>query len=54
MEIVFVIFWLACGVFAGMIANSKNRNGCLWFGLGFIFGPLALLAVGFMAPAPPE
>ena len=48
MEIAAVVLWLACGVFSSMIANSKRRNGVLWFVLGVLFGPLALLAVGFM------
>lgn len=43
-----VAFWIACGVFAGIVANSKRRSGCLWGVLGVLFGPIALLAVGFM------
>jgi hypothetical protein len=49
MEIV-VLVWLACGVFSAMVASSKGRGGCGWFLAGVLFGPLALLAVGFMAP----
>lgn len=58
MEIL-LVFWLACGVFAAVVANSRRRNGCLWGVLGVLFGPIALLAVGFMPvgeappPAPP-
>jgi hypothetical protein len=46
-----VIIWLVCGVGAAMIASSKGRSGCGWFAAGVLFGPLALLIVGFMAPA---
>jgi DNA-directed RNA polymerase subunit RPC12/RpoP len=49
---IFVLFWLACGIGAAMIASSKGRSGCGWFVGGSLFGPLALLIVGFMAPAP--
>jgi len=45
-----VFVWLLCGVGAAMIASSKNRSGCGWFGAGVLLGPLALLIVGFMAP----
>ena len=50
MEIALIVFWLACGGFAYIVAQSKNRSGCAWGLLGFLFGPLALLAVGFMPP----
>lgn len=56
MEIVLLIFWLACAGFAFAVARSRGRSGCLWTVLGFLFGPLALIAVGFMpavdVPAP--
>ena len=45
-----VIFWILCGIGAAMIALSKNRSGCNWFGAGLLLGPIALLIVGFMAP----
>ena len=34
-----------------MIASSRNRSGCGWGIAGFLLGPLAILVVGFMAPA---
>jgi hypothetical protein len=43
-----LIFWLICGGLAAAVAASKNRSGCLWLFLGFVFGPLGLLAVGLM------
>lgn len=54
MEIFFVVgFWLLCGIGAAMIAQSKGRSGFGWFIAGVLFGPLALLTVGFMAPGRP-
>lgn len=41
-------FWILCGVFASIVASSKGRSGLAWALSGFFFGPLALLAVGFM------
>lgn len=46
-----VCVWLICGVGAAAIANSKGRSVGWWFVIGVLIGPLALLIVGFMAPA---
>lgn len=51
MEIFIALIWLVCGIGAGMIAESKGRSGCGWFVVGVLLGPIALLIVGFMAPA---
>jgi hypothetical protein len=51
MELIVPIIWLLCGVGAAMIASSKGRSGCGWFVAGALFGPFALLVVGFMSPA---
>jgi RNA polymerase subunit RPABC4/transcription elongation factor Spt4 len=49
-----IAIWLICGVLAAIVSSSKGRNGCGWFVLGFLFGPLGLLAaVGMSKPAPP-
>lgn len=50
----FFLFSLLCGVFAAILANSKNRNALGWFFAGVLFGPFGLL-VGLMpelAPTP--
>ena len=52
MEIFALIVWFFCGIGAAMIAQSKGRSGLGWFIAGVLFGPLALLVIGFMAPAP--
>src|ERR1019366_229146 len=41
MEVV-ILVWIVCGVAASFIASNKGANGCLWFGLGILFGPFGL------------
>lgn len=43
MELVIFIGWLVTAGVAASIASSKGRGGCAWFGLGFLFGPIAVL-----------
>ena len=45
---IWAIIWIACGLFAASIAQTKNYSGCLWLIIGVMFGPLALLGIGFM------
>ena len=40
----FLIIWVVCGLLALVVANGKGRSGCGWGLLGFLFGPLGLLA----------
>ena len=47
---VLIVIWLACGVASGMIASGKGRSGGGWFVLGFLFGPLGLLAAAIISP----
>lgn len=42
-----ILIWLICGIAAGMIANGRGANGCLWFGLGILIGPFGLAASFF-------
>lgn len=54
MSLFLLLFWVACGLFAASIAQTKGYSGCLWAIIGFMFGPLALLGIGFMEKkAPP-
>lgn len=46
----FVLIWIACGVAALVIASNKGRSGCGWGVLGFLFGPLGLLAAAVISP----
>lgn len=45
-----ITIWLVCGIFAAVVAGSKNRGGCGWFIAGVLFGPFALIAIAGMAP----
>ncbi len=48
MDGILIVGWLACAIFAAVIASSKGRSGGAWFLLGCLFGIFTLLAVGFM------
>jgi hypothetical protein len=37
-----------CAVISCWIAHFRNRSKFGWFVTGFLFGPLAILAVGFL------
>lgn len=43
-----ILIWIVCGIAAGVIASNRGGSGCLWFGLGILFGPFGLL-FAFMA-----
>lgn len=47
-EIWTVIFWIACGLAAYLLAISRNRSWKIWTVLGFFFGPLTLIVLGFL------
>ena len=38
------ILWIPCGIYAGVIAASKDHNWLPWIVGGFVFGPVALIA----------
>ena len=42
------LFWFSCSVLCWIVANSKARLAGVWFLIGILLGPLALLAVGMM------
>jgi hypothetical protein len=48
MEFAFLsVAWLACGFGAMAIADAKKLNGCAWFLIGVMMGPIGLLiAIG--------
>lgn len=48
MELPLVIMFLF-GLWAGYLASSKGENGILWFIVGLIIGPFAVLLVFFTA-----
>ena len=45
-----ILIWLVCGIAAAFVAQNRGASGCLWFGLGVLFGPFGL-AFAFIAGA---
>jgi hypothetical protein len=48
MFLIYLLVAFISGAFASGIAAEKHRSGCLFFGLGFIIGPLAVLAAAML------
>ena len=40
--------WALCGIGAAIVGSNRGANGCLWFGLGVILGPIGV-ALAFAA-----
>lgn len=49
MEFVLIGGWLVCGFVASAIASGKGRSGCLFFILGLLLGPFAVLGAAMMS-----
>ena len=53
--LVFILFWIVCGIASAVIASSKGRDGGAWALLGFILGPIGvLMAIGVTSQRPGE
>ena len=37
-----LLIWTFCGIGSAVVASNRGANGCLWFALGFVFGPFGL------------
>lgn len=37
-----ILIWIVCGIAAAVVASNRGASGCLWFGLGVLFGPFGL------------
>jgi hypothetical protein len=37
-----ILIWIVCGIGSAFVAQSRGADGCLWFGLGVVFGPFGL------------
>jgi len=48
----YLILWVVFGFAAASVAKGKNRNHVLWFLIGLLLGPFALLVIAVMKPAP--
>ncbi len=49
-----IFIWVACAVACWIIANSRARFAGIWFLLGLMFGPFALLVVILMPSLEPD
>ncbi len=43
-----LLIWLFCGIGAAKVAQDRGANGCLWFFLGVVLGPIGL-AMAFIS-----
>jgi len=41
-------FWVICAVVAGLIGDSRGRNGFAWFLLGCVIGIFAVILVALL------
>ena len=41
----FLLIWLPCGIYSGVVAEEKGHGGIAWFFGGLLFGPMALISV---------
>ena len=48
MNILSILFAFAVGTACSLIAESKNRNGAIWFILGLVFNVFALIVLAFL------
>lgn len=39
-----IVIWFLCGIASSAIALNKGHSGGSWFFIGFLFGPLGILA----------
>ncbi len=43
-----IIMWIVFGCAAYSVAGTKGRRPYVWFGIGLLIGPFAVLVVGMM------
>lgn len=48
----YLALWLVFGFAAYSMAKGKNRRGPLWFVIGLLIGPFAVLIIALMKPGP--
>ncbi len=49
MFLFYIVVAIISGAIASSIASRKGRGGCLFFGLGFLIGPIAVLVAAVMS-----
>lgn len=42
------LIWIGSAIFCWVVANSQSRFAGIWFLLGLVFGPIALLALAVL------
>ena len=50
---ILLIFMFLFAVATWLLASRRGRHGGLWFGIGLLLGPFALLAVAALPALPP-
>jgi hypothetical protein len=49
----FILFWLMCGILAGVLGSARGGSGCAWFAIGALLGPFGvIIALIYLACAP--
>ena len=48
----YLILWAVFGFAAASMAKGKNRHAVLWFIVGLLTGPFAVLIIAMMKPGP--
>jgi len=50
----YLIMWVVFACAAYSVANRNGKNRYLWFGIGLLIGPIAVLILGLMSIKPGE
>lgn len=48
----YLILWAVFGFAAASMAKGKNRHVVLWFLIGLLIGPFAILVIALLKPGP--
>jgi hypothetical protein len=48
----YLILWTVFGFAAASMAKGKNRHVVLWFIIGLLIGPFAILIIAILKPGP--
>lgn len=46
----FIVIWIAFGVLSAVVATGKGRDGCGWFLMGILLGPIGLISAFVASP----
>ncbi|SHI48353.1 hypothetical protein SAMN02745165_00190 [Malonomonas rubra DSM 5091] len=51
MALEYLLLWAMFGFAAGSLAKGKNRRQNIWFCIGLLLGPFAVLIIAILKPA---